>query len=266
MGTVYLLELGKAHARIAENKVTWFAAVKHHPAGSKSAFEDDWQTINWRSRADTVLVGEGLPYWDEFYVLGGEDPAASPILPASVVDAYIVRIEPVRLPLLLSGTLSMLHRLGISRVQTDTTSEGFRGDGFEAELGPSQENVAALTSRPDEQQPAMVNFLRYSDSARYETGGHGRLSGEEAYALYGSIAFRTVYRLGGQLVTSGTIVEVVREAEAGPTVGAWDSVAIMQYPNQRAILLLESVQEYREALTHRNAGLSKTRVVASLPF
>ncbi len=59
---------------------------------------------------------------------------------------------------------------------------------------------------------------------------------------------------------------MVRESLASPTRGEWDDIAIMHYPAQEAILSMEHVPEYRTALAHRNAGLERTRIVASLEF
>ncbi len=135
-----------------------------------------------------------------------------------------------------------------------------------AALGPSTDNIATLKSRPAHQKPAMINFLKYYETARYGDASAASVSGRDAYARYGNVAFRTVYRLGGRLVVAGKIVEVLRAPQAGPTMGAWDDIAIMQYPSQRAILSLEQFAEYRVALAERNAGLERTRIVSSLMF
>jgi hypothetical protein len=80
------------------------------------------------------------------------------------------------------------------------------------------------------------------DVARYsEPKDESSVDGREAYFRYGSVAFRTVYSIGGHLVTAGKVVEVVRESHAGPTRGEWDDISIMQYPSQQAILSMKQV-------------------------
>jgi hypothetical protein len=75
---------------------------------------------------------------------------------------------------------------------------------------------------------------------------------------------RTVYRTGGHLLFYGRIRQVLREASRGPTTGAWSDVAAMHYPNPGAILSMEHARDYRAALRHRDAGLERTVVIASL--
>ena len=263
-GVVYVSERSATHARIADNPFVWFVALKYDSDAQELPFVESGHKIEWRSRADSVFIGIGPPYWNEFFILGGNDLAAHPAIPTSVADAYIVRIEPARIPVLLSGTFAMLHRLGIWRMPDGTIGEDVS---HETGIGPSPENIAALKAKRVDQRPAMVNFLRYLDVARYsESKDESSVSGREAYSRYGSVAFRTVYSIGGHLVTAGKVVEVVRESHAGPTRGEWDDIAIMQYPSQQAILSMKQVPEYRKALAHRNAGLERTRIVASLVF
>ena len=263
-GVVYVSERSATHARIADNPFVWFVALKYDSDAQELPFVESGHKIEWRSRADSVLIGITPPYWNEFFILGGNDLAALPAISTSVADAYIVRIEPARLPVLLSGTFAMLHRLGIWHMPDETIGEDVS---HETGIGPSPETIAALKAKPVDQKPAMVNFLRYFDVARYsESKDESSVSGREAYSRYGSVAFRTVYSIGGHLVTAGKVVEVVRESHAGPTRGEWDDIAIMQYPSQQAILSMKQVPEYRKALAHRNAGLERTRIVASLVF
>lgn len=266
VATVYIAERSKTHASLGDSQFVWFVAVKHGPQRLNASSIDDEKRVEWRSRSDSVLVGDAPPYWDEFLLVGGGGNAAPPTVTGSVEDAYVARIDPVRLPVLLTGAYSMLHRLGIWRIPQGTLGEDLSEVGFDAGVGPSPENVETLRSRPADQKPAMVNFLRYFEDASNNGSREEAISGEEAYALYGSVALKTIYRLGGRLIVAGKIVEVVRAPRAGPTLGKWDDIAIMQYPSQQAILSLEQVPEYRAALIHRNAGLERTRIVVSVGF
>jgi len=136
-----------------------------------------------------------------------------------------------------------------------------------AGTGPTQASVDALFDRPVTQKPQMVNFLKYFDKAKYQTDSpeaQRGLSGHAAYQLYGDVASKTVYGIGGEYVLGGRVKSVLRQADSGITVGDWDEIAIMQYPNQTAILTMDQVQEYRDAFKHRNAGLERTVIVAAL--
>jgi uncharacterized protein (DUF1330 family) len=82
---------------------------------------------------------------------------------------------------------------------------------------------------------------------------------------YGIVAMRTVYRTGGHLLFTGRILSVLREAKAGPTIGRWDDVAAMRYPNPPAILSMEHAPDYHAALDDRDAGLERTMVIATTP-
>jgi uncharacterized protein (DUF1330 family) len=110
----------------------------------------------------------------------------------------------------------------------------------------------------------MVNFLGYYDDAKYRNARHD-VTGRTAYMRYGVVAMRTVYRTGGHLLFTGRILSVLREPAAGPTIGKWDDVAAMRYPNPPAILSMEHAPDYHAALDDRDAGLERTLVIATTP-
>lgn len=111
----------------------------------------------------------------------------------------------------------------------------------------------------------MVNFFRYREQARYPDDQGAPVSGRRAYSRYGMVALETVYRTGGRLVFFGRVEETVLEAKSGPMTGAWDDIGVMQYTEPKAILTMEQVPKYRDALKHRDAGLAQTVIIASTP-
>lgn len=264
---VYVTERSATPARLTGDTFMWFIAIKHGPQALEDLQLQGENRIGWRSRADSVFVGEAPLYWEEFFLVTGNDQFAHPIVPDKVADSYIVRLETLRLPIFLTGTYSWLHKLGLWRAPDLPTDYDISTSSFDDGLGPSIGNIETLRSRPISQQPAMINFLRFAETAQYdEAENPGKLSGREAYDQYGQVAFKAVYSLGGQLVVAGKIVEVIKRPKGGPTRGEWDDIAIMQYPSQRAILALEQVPDYSEALVNRNAGLTRTRIIASLGY
>ena len=261
---VYIAERGSTLAKVAANDNVWFVALRHGDGREFPPEPAAGNAVVWRANTDTVFVGEVEPYWDAFYLIGGSNDTP-PHIPDAARDAYLVRLDVMPPPLMISGTLAMGYKTGLRRMSDGEIAVDLNTTAFGEGLGPTHKNIAALRARPAEQQPAMVNFLAYRDRAEYLQPYEGESgTGAEAYLRYGSVAFATVYSLGGRLIVSGNIAEVIREPDAGPTSGDWDQIAIMRYPNQKAILHLERSDEYRAALTHRTAGLARTRITVAL--
>jgi len=187
---------------------------------------------------------------------------ATPLAGETFEDAYVARLKLFTPPKIALGLIRTLIALGVlSRPSTENVALDAQSIGFRPDVMPSAKAIETLLSRPADYAPAMVNFLKYYETAQYEPGGSGRA----AYRRYGTVAMRTVFRTGGHLLFYGRVIEVVRAASDGPTVGAWDDVAAMRYPNPPAILSMEHVPAYRAALHHRDAGLERTVVIASTP-
>ncbi|ANP46031.1 DUF1330 domain-containing protein [Candidatus Viadribacter manganicus] len=239
----------------------WFIAIRGQPGALKPHVSE-----RWRSRADFGLIG--VPpedaYWRHFIIASGGDPARLPIDLGTAEDAYIARISLRRPPALLFGVLKTLVGLRIltkpeGPIVQDAQTLSFRGD-----VMPSAASIARLLAQPQNYAPAMVNFLAYHKDAQYRTSAPG-ISGRRAYLRYGVVAMRTVYRTGGHLLFTGRVLDVLREASAGPGVGRWDDVAAMRYPNPPAILSMEHAPDYHAALDDRDAGLERTIVIATTP-
>jgi len=240
----------------------WFIAVK----GEAGAFAPG-VSENWSSRTDFTMIG-GEPdgaYWQRFIVASGGDPNASPIALDGVEDAYVARIKLRRPPALLFGVLKTLIALGILTKPHGPIVQDAQALSFRSDVMPSAASISRLLAQPQSYAPAMVNFLGYYKDAQYRTTQPG-VSGRTAYMRYGVVAMRTVYRTGGHLLFSGRVLAVLREAKAGPTVGRWDDLAAMRYPNPPAILSMEHAPDYHAALDDRDAGLERTLVIATTPI
>jgi uncharacterized protein (DUF1330 family) len=237
---------------------TWFVAIR---GGKLNTEPSPDVSINWSARADFPFIGGNDPYWSRFYILAGGEPGCLPIDIADAEDAYVARVTFGAPPKFVLGVLRLFVTLGILSKPAGAVSHDVQAKGYRAELMPDQNAIARLLAQPRAYGPSMVNFLSCFPSARY-AGGHVS-SGRAAYARYGMVAMRTVYRTGGHLLFYGRVTEVLREAMSGPTTGAWSDVAAMHYPNPAAILTMENAADYRAALHHRDAGLDRTVVVAS---
>lgn len=240
------------------NGASWFVAIrggKPEPALSPNV------SITWSAHADFPFIGSDDPYCSRFCILAGGDPAHLPIDLADAEDAFVARVAFGAPPKLALGLLRLLVALGVLSKPASAVSDVVQTKGYRAELMPNQSTIARLLAQPPSYAPSMVNFLSYFPSACYADGPTS--SGRTAYTRYGMVAMRTVYRTGGHLLFYGRVIEVLREAAAGPTTGAWSDVAAMHYPNPSAILTMENVTGYRAALHHRDAGLERTIVIAS---
>ena len=242
---------------IARNKPTWFVAIR---GGDEALKLSPDVNIAWSSRADFAFIGAEA-YWSRFYILHGGDSANSPADLNAAEDAFIARVKLGAPPRLFLGGLRLLVWAGVLTQPRGDVGSDVQAKGYRAELMPDHAAVERLLAQPASYAPCMVNFLAYYPGARYSDGRAS--SGRAAYARYGIVALRTVYRTGGRLLFYGRITEGLRAANAGPTQGAWSDVAAMRYPNPPAILSMEHVSEYRTALHHRDAGLERTIVIAS---
>ena len=228
----------------------WFIAVRGEtpplPHGAR---------LVWSAAADFPLIGAEDAYWSRFLLVAGDAPPNM----AACDDAYVARLRMFAPPRMALGLLRVLIATGVlTRPETGDVAADAQQLGFRADVMPGAGAIANLLARADDYAPAMVNFLSYYDAAR-----DGQGTGAAAYRRYGMVAMRTVYRTGGHLLFYGAVEEVVRVARAGPTMGVWNDIAAMRYPNPRAILSMEHVPEYRAALKHRDAGLDRTVVIAS---
>lgn len=239
----------------------WFIAVRGEPDALAAGV-----TERWRSTTDFTVIG-GAPdeaYWTHFIIAVGGDPSRSPIDLDKVEDAYVAQVKLRRPPQLVFGVLKSLIALGILTKPHGPIVQDAQALSFRSDVMPSAASITRLLAQPSSYAPAMVNFLGYYKDAQYRTAQPG-VSGRAAYLRYGLVAMRTVYRTGGHLLFTGRLLSVLREAKAGPTVGHWDDVAAMRYPNPSAILSMEHAPDYHAALDDRDAGLERTLVIATTP-
>lgn len=245
----------------AGNGSHWFIAVRGEPGALAPGV-----TQRWRSATDFTMIG-GAPdgaYWQHFIIAAGGDETKEPITLEGAEDAYIARIKLRRPPALLFGVLRTLIALGILTKPQGAIVQDAQALSFRADVMPSAASITRLLAQPPTYAPAMVNFLAYYKDAQYRTAQAG-VTGRTAYMRYGIVAMRTVYRTGGHLLFTARILSVFHEPKAGPTIGQWDDLAAMRYPNPPAILSMEHAPDYHAALDDRDAGLERTLVIATTP-
>lgn len=239
----------------------WFIAVRGEPGALAFGV-----TERWRSTTDFTMIG-GAPdafYWQHFIIAAGGDETKPPIAFNAAEDIYIARVKLRRPPALVFGALRTLIALGVLTKPQGPIVQDAQALSFRSDVMPSAASIARLLEQPPQYAPAMVNFLGYYKEAQYRSA-QAVVSGRTAYMRYGVVAMRTVYRTGGHLLFTARILSVLREPNAGPTVGHWDDLAAMRYPNPPAILSMEHAPDYHAALDDRDAGLERTLVIATTP-
>lgn len=128
-------------------------------------------------------------------------------------------------------------------------------------INPGEMQLRALLGGLEDGPLQFVNLLAYHAVAAYPEGhelaGAG-LSGAEAYGRYGVVALDHVARRGGVLTLYNDVVHVLIGR-----AGAWDQVAVVQYPHVDAFVDMLRDPDYQSALVHRDAGLAETGVLVS---
>jgi len=127
----------------------------------------------------------------------------------------------------------------------DAMSAGGDGPSF-GEVNTEQ--VLRMTKAPTEGPFYMVNLIRYRDQAQYADGRATELTGREANALYSPIEFITA--IGAQIVFVGEVASTTTGAE-----GAWDDVAIVEYPCPLAFFAMAAHPEFQARSEHKEAGV-----------
>jgi len=105
----------------------------------------------------------------------------------------------------------------------------------------------------------MLNLVLLRDKAEYEDGRQA--TGAEAYAAYGRLSAPVFKRVGGQVVWSGEMEQML----IGPQEKTWDLCFIAEYPEPAAFVEMLKDPEYREAMAHRQAGVLDSRLIRMKP-
>src|SRR6516225_2438281 len=107
-------------------------------------------------------------------------------------------------------------------------------------LGPTAEQLTALTSRPADAPVLMVNLLKF------ETTG-----GLESYQRYAREVAPHLERVGATLRYAGTAPGVVIGDGERPW---WDAILVVEYPTPQAFIDMVTTPDYANVHQHRGAG------------
>lgn len=117
-------------------------------------------------------------------------------------------------------------------------------------ITPNADQFRELAASTDEGPVVMLNLLKFDGGA-----------GAREYDEYGGAATKMIGEGGGRVLYIGRCDQVL----IGDTSEDWDAVALVEYPSRKAFIEMVSRKDYREAHTHREAGLKRTIVLATTP-
>jgi len=127
-------------------------------------------------------------------------------------------------------------------------------------IDPTKEAFAAFRQLDRTGPIHMLNLVRFREKAAYPDGREA--TGAEAYAAYGRASHPIFTRLGGRIVWRGNFELTL----IGPGAERWDACFIAEYPSVSAFVAMIRDPAYREAVKHRQAAVSDSRLVRLAPM
>ncbi len=117
---------------------------------------------------------------------------------------------------------------------------------------PNVQQLLKLNECSDSEPFHVLNLIKLNSEAEYADGRESKLTGAEAYALYGHEQKQHLREVGAEILLAGQLEELmIGEIESDQ----WDLFAIVKYPNKSALLSFFSNPEWVKSNEHRVAGL-----------
>jgi hypothetical protein len=131
-----------------------------------------------------------------------------------------------------------------------------RGGGAPSFGKPNPAQFLRMLAAPTKGPFYMVNLIRFRDRAVYADGRKTDLTGREANALYFPVEF--IEAIGARIVFAGEVEETTLDEE-----GAWDQVAIVEYPCPLALFAMITHPGFRARSVHKDAGVEASIVMVT---
>lgn len=122
---------------------------------------------------------------------------------------------------------------------------------FENKVLPSHEQLQGFDDNPELGPIKMLNLIKLKKHAEYADGRETKLTGLEAYMLYGQETQEHLKKVGAKVIFSGPVSRLM----IGEIDELWDLVAIAEYPNRAAMLKMITSSDYLKSSVHREAAL-----------
>ena len=116
----------------------------------------------------------------------------------------------------------------------------------------SGEGIEAMQEAGPEGPIVMVNLLKFHEFAQYADGREPELSGREAYERYGRAVAELLPKFGGRALFAGEVTFLA----LGQAEDLWDEIALVEYPDRRALWDMSTSPEWQVIAVHRRAGLA----------
>lgn len=123
---------------------------------------------------------------------------------------------------------------------------------------PSDSQIKKLLSLPPDAQVAALNLFQFNQQAQYQPSDSefntaaANVSGLEAWARYSAVAEKYITDIGGKVVFSTPVAQVL----IGSKDAQWDVAAIMYFPTRKAFLGMLEDPNFQKASRHRKAALA----------
>lgn len=122
---------------------------------------------------------------------------------------------------------------------------------FANKVFPNEEQLKGFDENPEIGPIKMLNLIKLKQHATYSDGRETKLTGLEAYMLYGEETQEHLKKVGAKVIFSGPVSRLM----IGEIDELWDLVAIAEYPNRAAMLKMITDPEYLKSSEHREAAL-----------
>ena len=130
-------------------------------------------------------------------------------------------------------------------------------------MGPNDAQIQKLLSLPQESPLAVLNLFKFKDRAEYQPGDPkynteaSEISGRDACAIYGSSAGKLIKDLGGKIVFSTPVDQIL----IGSDDIDWDIAAIMYFSSRQAFLKMLTDEDFKKHSRHRKAALANHNMI-----
>ena len=125
---------------------------------------------------------------------------------------------------------------------------------FENHIYPNSDQMKGFFEKSNDNSPIfMINLLKFKDKAKYKDGRETKLTGSQAYSIYGKIMERHLTEIGGKLIFKSKTTRMT----IGSVEELWDAIAIAKWPSKKIMgeNMMPSDSKLLEAYQHREAGL-----------
>lgn len=181
--------------------------------------------------------------------------------PAGPVEAFVQRTLPAAIGLLTRTPIPT-----IEDVHLESLIDAAHIVSADVDTSVNDARWTGLTERAGDRPIWMLNFLEFAEMADYPEEAPQRtgspIDGARAYERYGRGMVGSLGAVGGRVGWSARSIRQV----GGSDDGRWHQIAIAVYPSPIAMMTMLSLPGYRAAHVHREAGLARTRLLATQPI